>query len=69
MLLNWKHCKQFTLDYASRSRAHKFTRVSGDVKELLEAYLRTRIRLFVDSHPGKGTTLKAGDSHGKRNAD
>jgi hypothetical protein len=55
-LLNKKAVKQFTLEMA-KSRAHKFTRVSGDFLLLCEGQLKAFIRGHVARLPSKGKTI------------
>ena len=52
-------CRQFILEYAARSKAHKFTRVSMDaIVPQLEAVLREKMRKIVDNQPSMGKTIK-----------
>jgi hypothetical protein len=60
-LLNWSNCKKLTLELAS-GRAHKFNRVSGSVKNYLEARLRAEIEYLVRHHPSIGKTITTGGS-------
>jgi len=60
MLLNWTACKKLVLDTAERTRAHKFTRVSTDVRDYLEGALRKEVAKIVSSHPGIGKTIMMG---------
>jgi hypothetical protein len=57
--INKINCKRFLLEYAQDGhRYHKFTRVSGEVFEMLETKLCAIMRGIVDSAPSKGKTLK-----------
>jgi hypothetical protein len=49
--------KRFILDYAGKSRAHKFSRVSQLAIDKVEAAARSACRHIVDSAPSKGKTL------------
>ena len=57
-LINKKACRKFLLEYAERSRHHKFTRVSQEAFDFIETALRTDMRHLVDSQPSKGKTIK-----------
>ena len=67
-LINWNQCKKLILDRAA-DRAHKFNRVGKDVKNYLEASIRTDILMIVAHHPSKGKTIKMGETHGQHKAD
>ena len=56
MLINRKAVKQFTMEMA-KSRAHKFTRVSGDFLAKCEGHLKVFIRDYVHRLPSKGKTI------------
>lgn len=56
-LISPSKVKRFILDYAVKNRAHKFTRVSQDAIDKVEAATRTACRRLVDSAPSKGKTL------------
>lgn len=64
-LINWATCKRLVLDEAS-TRAHKFDRVSGDVKDYLEARVRHGIISLVRSHPSVGKTISAGRTYNEK---
>ena len=49
--------KAYLLDHAKKARHHKFTRVSAETLDKLEAVIRQSCRTHVDKHPSKGTTL------------
>jgi len=55
-LLNKKKVKEFTLEMA-KSRAHKFTRVSGDFLLLCEGNLKNFIKAHIARLPSKGKTI------------
>ena len=55
-LLNKKKVKEFTLETA-KSRAHKFTRVSGDFLLLCEGNLKNFIKGHIALLPSKGKTI------------
>lgn len=59
--INKTNCRKFLLDKAlERWPNGKFTRVSGDVFEWLDACLRTDMVFFVENHPTVGKTLMVG---------
>ena len=49
--------RQFMLDYAKNSRAHKFTRVSQQALDAIEAATRNACINYVKAAPSKGQTL------------
>lgn len=49
--------KRYMIEYAAANRAHKFTRVSQETLDKIEAGTRTLIRSHVNSAPSKGKTL------------
>ena len=57
-LLNRRRIRRFLLDYAERSRSHRFTRVTESVFDQLEAALRKRCRGIVHNQPSKGRTIR-----------
>ena len=57
-LLNKSKCRAFLLDYAARSRHHKFTRVSQEAMDKIEIALRDVMRDIVQAQPSKGRTIK-----------
>jgi len=57
-LINKQNCRKFLLEYAERSRHHKFTRVGKDAFDTIESQLRNVMRNLVDSQPSKGKTIK-----------
>jgi hypothetical protein len=56
-LISPSKVKRFILDYASKNRAHKFTRVSQTAIDKIEGTVRASCRYLVDSAPSKGKTL------------
>ncbi len=56
-LISPSKVKRYILDYASKARAHKFTRVSQTAIDRVEAAARSASRSLVDSAPSKGKTL------------
>lgn len=58
--INWSNCKKYILEHAVRTRSHKFTRVSGGVKEYLEASIRSDMINLIRQHPGVGKTISTG---------
>jgi hypothetical protein len=56
-LINVKHVKQYLMDYASKTRHHKFTQVSQTTLDRVEAAVRTTCQTIVNSAPSKGKTL------------
>jgi hypothetical protein len=56
-LINRRKVKEFTLEMA-KTRAHKFTRVSGEFYITCETQLKTFIRGHVQRHPSVGKTIK-----------
>lgn len=56
-LINRSKVKRFVLDFASENRAHKFTRVSQETLDKVEAAARAAARAIVTSAPSKGKTL------------
>lgn len=55
--LNAKSTKQFALDYAAKSRAHKFERVGESFIQRIDAAVRQAIVREIAAHPSKGKTL------------
>jgi hypothetical protein len=49
--------RTYLLDYAKKHRHHRFTRVSADTYDKLEAVIREACRRHVGGHPSSGTTL------------
>jgi hypothetical protein len=56
-LITVKSVKQYLLDYASKTRHHKFTRVSEDTLMKVEAATRSACQSIVAAAPSKGQTL------------
>uniref|UniRef100_A0A6M3L040 Uncharacterized protein n=1 Tax=viral metagenome TaxID=1070528 RepID=A0A6M3L040_9ZZZZ len=59
MNINKKACRRWMLDYARRTRHHKFTRVSNETFLVLDLKLRNTMRDIVDKHPSRGKTISA----------
>lgn len=53
-----KQVQRLALDYARRTRAHKFSRVSKSFYEEINNAAHRAIVRAVDSHPSVGITLK-----------
>jgi hypothetical protein len=49
--------KRYLLDYALAHRSHKFTRVSQETLDRVEAAARAVAKQIVTSAPSKGKTL------------
>ena len=56
-LISKKHVKAFALELA-KSRAHKFTRVSGDFYIRCEGVMKEFIRGHIHSLPSVGKTVR-----------
>ena len=56
-LINKSKVKKYILDYAANNRAHKFTRVSQETIDRVEAAARATAKAIVLSSPSKGKTL------------
>lgn len=56
-LINKSKVKRYILDFASENRAHKFTRVSQEALDKVEAAARAAAKSIVTSAPSKGKTL------------
>lgn len=57
-LVNRNAARRFLLEYAQRSRAHRFTRVADNVYDQLEIALRDKCRALVSSQPSCGKTIR-----------
>lgn len=55
--INRAKCKRFLLEYAQSNRAHRFTRVSAETLDMLEAKMKLAMAHWVDQMPSKGKTL------------
>jgi hypothetical protein len=49
--------KRYILNYAKDNRSHKFTRVSQEALDRVEAAARSAAKQIVTSAPSKGKTL------------
>ena len=56
-LINKSKVKRYILDYAATNRSHKFTRVSQEAIDSVEAAARAAAKAIVTSAPSKGKTL------------
>ena len=54
---NKSKVKKYMLEFAETNRAHKFTRVSQETLDKVEAAARSAIRNIVTASPSKGKTL------------
>lgn len=57
-ILNQKHTRQFALDVAAKHRNGRFTRVSQDFLDRIEARTKKLILDEIHRHPSLGKTLK-----------
>jgi len=56
-LINKSKVKKFILEFAEANRAHKFSRVSQEAIDRVEAAARAACKAVVTSAPSKGKTL------------
>ena len=56
-LISRSKVKRYILDFAVANRSHKFTRVSQEALDKVEAAARSAARAIVTSAPSKGKTL------------
>jgi hypothetical protein len=56
-LTNKTKVKKYILEYAANNRAHKFTRVSQETLDRVEAAARAACKAIATSAPSKGKTL------------
>jgi hypothetical protein len=56
-LINKSKVKKYILEYATNNRAHKYTRVSQETLDRVEAAARATAKAIVMSSPSKGKTL------------
>jgi len=56
-LISPSKVRRYILDFAKENRAHKFTRVSQETLDRVEAAARSACRSIVISSPSKGQTL------------
>jgi len=56
-LVNRTHVREFLLEEARRTRAHKFTRVSEDTLIAVNAQVRQHLVSIVRQLPSKGQTI------------
>ena len=57
-LVSRTRVRRFLLEYASRSRSHRFSRVAETVFDQIEAMVRERCRGIVHNQPSQGKTIK-----------
>jgi len=57
-VINRTYVKTWALDYADTNRSHKFTRVSEQFLNAVEANTKAFIRDRINRAPSKGLTLK-----------
>lgn len=57
-LINRKKVKIYTLDMASNTRVHRFTRVSEEFLTACEAVLKEHIRKHLHGLPSVGKTIR-----------
>lgn len=55
-LINKSKVKKYILEFAETNRAHKFTRVSQEAIDRVEAAARAAAKAVVTSAPSKGKT-------------
>ena len=55
--LNSNACREFLLEFAGGTRAHKYTRVSGETLQRLNEHLRAQMIALVRGLPSKGKTI------------
>jgi len=56
-LINKSKVKKYILEFAEANRAHKFSRVSQEAMDKVEAAVRSACKAIVTSAPSKGKTL------------
>ena len=57
-LINQRGIRQFILDHAKRSRAHRYTQVADSVYDVIEAAVREKCRQIVHAQPSAGRTIR-----------
>lgn len=57
-LVNRSQVRRFLLEYAQRSRRHRFSRVAPTVHDQLEAKVRDWCRQIIHAQPSAGRTIK-----------
>ncbi len=57
-LVNRQAARRFLLEYAQRSRAHRFTRVADSAYDQLELLVRDKCRALVSQQPSCGKTIR-----------
>jgi hypothetical protein len=56
-LINKSKVKRYILEFAEANRAHKFSRVSQETIDRVEAVARSACKVIVTQAPSKGKTL------------
>ena len=56
-LINKSKVKKYILEFAEANRSHKFTRVSQEAIDRVEAAARAAAKAIVTSAPSKGKTI------------
>ena len=56
-LISASKVKRYILDFAGANRSHKFTRVSQEAIDRVEAAARSACKAIVTQAPSKGKTL------------
>lgn len=57
MIISPSKVKKYILEYAANNRAHKFSRVSQETIDRVEAAARSACKAIVTQAPSKGKTL------------
>ena len=57
-MIHPQQVRRFILDYAERTRAHRYTQVSQTVYDQVEAAVRQTCRNIVRSQPSAGRTIR-----------
>jgi hypothetical protein len=57
-MINKQNLRRFILEYAGRSRTHRYTQVAATVYDQIEAALREQCRRIVNQQPSAGRTIR-----------
>ena len=57
-LINRKQVRAFLLDYAGRTRTHRYTQVADCVYAQVEQAVREKCRAIVRAQPSAGRTIR-----------
>ena len=57
-LINKQNVRRFILEYADRSRSHRYTQVGESVYDQIELAMRDQCRRIVNQQPSAGRTIK-----------